>query len=125
MVNKLVTVQMTNRMFVPCFMNENVMDTRPYHVIEKELLFKTVKLGYTLNVSSLLRTLGISIDTTLDGRTALMEAVIHKHILIVQMLVSHRANVHIKDMEGFTALDYAMASNFTEAISVLTNVSRN
>ena len=73
----------------------------------------------------LLLTAGVAVDHVNDlGWTALLEAVIlgdggPKYVQIVQLLISHRADLNLADRHGVTPLAHALQRNQTEIIALL------
>lgn len=64
---------------------------------------------------------GINIDATdFQGRTALMWAAESGMLSVVQRLIALKADVHIRDLTGNTALTHAIKQKKTEVIQILT-----
>ena len=79
----------------------------------------------TLIIDFLLREPGLEINRTdIDGRTALILAVISGNFYIVERLLSKGINANLRDKWGQTALAYAVIQNIPEVLEPLLSDAR-
>ena len=95
------------------------------HFTQKDLFFDAVKSGFEEEVHNHLQQ-GININITNDkGQTALMIAAKNGKDIIVNVLLSARADVSIKDKDAFSALLYAASAGNPQSVQSLLQAGAN
>ena len=86
--------------------------------LNKELI-KSAKLGNTNDINRLLDS-GANVDATdINGQTALIAAVINRHLEAIETLIKNHADLNKQDNNGMTALMAAAFNGHSEAIETL------
>ena len=80
----------------------SIVDDRGFTYLHYAVMFNMVDL-----IEPLL-SIGVEINASRYGRTALHIAAFNGSLSIVQLLIDHGANVNVADMNGHTPLDDAM-----------------
>ena len=80
----------------------------------------TLPTTTTTSVAQALRDLGVGLDTQAeDGRTAAMPASFKGHVESVKLLHEMKADLNVRDEDGWTVIHYAANGGNTEMLKVM------
>ena len=90
-------------------------------------LIKAAKKGDLSQTKEAIEELNIAIDykSAIDGNTALIEAVIHKHGQVIDYLLENGADIRITNSVGKTAFCYALKNKDKDTANTLINAVAN
>ncbi len=121
----MLAIESGNFDIINAIMSKNQLDATITDNEGKNALMYAVEYGYNKIAENLVKFNKININSTdKKGRTPLMYAVETKNIATVELMVSLKSDVSIKNSSGKTARNIAEAAGFTYAANYLENLEK-